>query len=99
VETSYLRLRALPMNDEVKNFVARHDRIYVVEQNRDGQLADLVRLEVADDQHKIRKLLHYTGLPCDARFITNGVLEVERHPSTLIVRGGVAGTMRAGNED
>ena len=89
VETSYLRLRALPMSEEVKKFVAGHDRVYVVEQNRDGQMADLIRLEVANDQHKIRKVLHYSGLPCDARFITDAVLQMEREPKTLVVRGGL----------
>jgi len=92
VETSYLRLRALPMNEEVRRFVADHDRIYVVEQNRDGQMADLIRLEVANDQHKIRKVLHYTGLPCDVRFITDAVLEMEATAAMpeplLLVRGG-----------
>jgi 2-oxoglutarate ferredoxin oxidoreductase subunit alpha len=77
IETSYLRLRALPFTDEVKRFVAMHDRIYVVEQNRDGQMADLLRLEVANDQHKLRKILHYTGLPCDARTITDALLQME----------------------
>ncbi|HUP44774.1 MAG TPA: 2-oxoacid:acceptor oxidoreductase subunit alpha [Thermoanaerobaculia bacterium] len=100
VETSYLRLRALPMNDDVKRFVAEHDRIYVVEQNRDGQMADLIRLEVGNDQHKIRKVLHYTGLPCDARFITNAVLEmestVEAPDPLLMVRGAVGTKARAG---
>jgi 2-oxoglutarate/2-oxoacid ferredoxin oxidoreductase subunit alpha len=77
VETSYFRLRALPFNEELKKFVASHDRVYVVEQNRDGQMADLIRLDVAHDQGKIRKILHYTGLPCDARFITESVLQME----------------------
>jgi hypothetical protein len=57
--------------------VAEHEHIYVVEQNRDGQMGDLVRLEVGSDQSKIRKILHYSGLPCDARFITNAVLALE----------------------
>jgi len=77
VETSYFRLRALPFTDELKQFVAAHDRIYVVEQNRDGQMADMIRLEVGKDQEKIRKVLHYTGLPCDARTITDAVLAME----------------------
>ncbi|HVS32932.1 MAG TPA: 2-oxoacid:acceptor oxidoreductase subunit alpha [Thermoanaerobaculia bacterium] len=87
VETSYLRLRALPMNQDVKEFVANHERVYVVEQNRDGQMADIIRLDVGADQHKIRKVLHYTGLPCDARFITNAVVTMENDPSTTVVRG------------
>jgi 2-oxoglutarate ferredoxin oxidoreductase subunit alpha len=89
VETSYLRLRALPFTEEVKSFVASHDHIYVVEQNRDGQMADLLRLEVGEDQKKIRKVLHYIGLPCDARSITNAVLNMERDTAQTVVRIGV----------
>jgi 2-oxoglutarate ferredoxin oxidoreductase subunit alpha len=89
VETDYLRLRALPFTHDLKGFVADHDRVYVVEQNRDGQMADLIRLEVGDDQKKIRKILHYTGLPCDARSITNAVLQMEAKTTEKIVRIGV----------
>ena len=89
VETSYLRLRALPFTDDLKTFVANHDHIYVVEQNRDGQMADLIRLEVGEDQKKIRKILHYTGLPCDARSVTDAVLQMEREASERVVRIGV----------
>ena len=89
VETSYLRLRALPFTHELKSFVANHERIYVVEQNRDGQMADLIRLEVGEDQKKIRKILHYTGLPCDARSITDAVLQMERDGAENVVRIGV----------
>lgn len=77
VETSYFRLRALPFTDELSAFVAAHDRIYIVEQNRDGQMADIIRLAVGEDQRKVRKILHYTGLPCDARTITDAVLKME----------------------
>jgi 2-oxoglutarate/2-oxoacid ferredoxin oxidoreductase subunit alpha len=89
VETSYLRLRALPFTDDLKSFIASHDHIYVVEQNRDGQMGDLIRLEVGEDQRKIRKILHYTGLPCDARSITNAVLQMERDGAGNVVRIGV----------
>ncbi|HVT43077.1 MAG TPA: 2-oxoacid:acceptor oxidoreductase subunit alpha [Thermoanaerobaculia bacterium] len=77
VETSYLRLRAIPFPPEVKAFIAEHEHVYVVEQNRDGQMADLIRLEVGEDQRKIRKVLHYDGLPIHARFITDAVLVME----------------------
>ena len=89
LETSYLRLRALPFTEELKTFIASHDRIYIVEQNRDGQMADLIRLEVGEDQKKLRKILHYTGLPCDARSITNAVLQMESNREETIVRAGV----------
>lgn len=84
VETSYLRLRALPFTEELKAFVESHDRVYVVEQNRDGQMADLIKLEVGDLAPKVRKILHYTGLPCDARSITNTLLQMERDGSRLV---------------
>jgi 2-oxoglutarate ferredoxin oxidoreductase subunit alpha len=76
-EISYLRLRSLPLAEEVKRFVAEHDHVYVIEQNRDGQLADIIRLEVGEDQRKIRKVLHYNGLPIDARFISDAVVSME----------------------
>jgi 2-oxoglutarate ferredoxin oxidoreductase subunit alpha len=88
LETSYFRLRALPFNDELKAFIAGHDRVYVVEQNRDGQLGDLIRLEVGKMQEKIRKILHYTGLPCDARTISDAVLKMEAtvgYPEPLLL--------------
>jgi 2-oxoglutarate ferredoxin oxidoreductase subunit alpha len=77
VETSYFRLRALPFTEELNDFIATHDRVYIVEQNRDGQMADMIRLHVGEDQRKLRKILHYTGLPCDARTITDAVLKME----------------------
>ncbi|MEK6375454.1 MAG: 2-oxoacid:acceptor oxidoreductase subunit alpha [Acidobacteriota bacterium] len=90
VETSYFRLRALPFTEELREFVRSHERVYVVEQNRDGQMGDLIKLEVGDDQHKIRKILHYTGLPCDARSITNALLQMEADPGgERVVRAGV----------
>ena len=78
MKTDYLRLRALPFTDEVIRFIAEHDRVYVVEQNRDGQMADLLRLEVGEDQRKIRKVLHYDGLPVHARFISDSIEEMEK---------------------
>ncbi len=91
VETDYLRLRALPFTDEVKAFVEAHERVYVVEQNRDGQMGDLLRLEVGDIQNRLRKILHYTGLPCDARSITNTLLQMESDGSR-VVRIGLDGS-------
>lgn len=77
IETSYLRVRALPFSQDVGDFVDRHERVYVVEQNRDGQMADLIKLEVGGQSSRIRKVLHYTGLPIDARFITEEIAAAE----------------------
>jgi len=78
LKTGYLRLRALPFHQEIKDFVSSHKRIYVVEQNRDGQMAQLIRLEVGGECVKVRTVLHYNGLPIDARFVTEAILEQEK---------------------
>jgi 2-oxoglutarate ferredoxin oxidoreductase subunit alpha len=78
IATSYFRLRALPFTEELKAFVTNHDRIYVVEQDRDGQLRDLIRLELPELAMKLRSVRHYNGLPIDARFITDAIMEQER---------------------
>lgn len=78
VKTSYLRLRAYPFTPEVAAFVARHERVYVVEQNRDAQMGSLLKLDLPADQvQKLRFVRHYNGLPIDARTITDEVLSQE----------------------
>src|ERR1039457_1228443 len=67
----YMRIRAYPFAHEIHDFVASHDRVYVVEQDRDAQLASLLKLDLPADQVvKLRSILHYNGLPIDARTIT-----------------------------
>ncbi len=67
----YMRIRAYPFAHEIHDFVASHERVYVVEQNRDAQLASLLKLDLPADQTvKLRSILHYNGLPVDARTIT-----------------------------
>ena len=78
IETDYLRIRALPLNEDLSKFVREHRRLYVVEQNRDGQMADLVKLHVGGDFSKIRSVLYYSGLPLDARSVTDAILEQEK---------------------
>ncbi len=75
---SYCRVRACPFNDEVVDFIRRHRRVYVVEQNRDAQLASLLRLELDGEQiKKLRSILHYSGLPIDARSVTDSIISEE----------------------
>jgi 2-oxoglutarate ferredoxin oxidoreductase subunit alpha len=71
--TDYLRLRALPFTPEVAPFIAGHDRVYVVDQNRDGQMYDLLRLEAGDDASRLRSIRHYDGFPIDAETVIEGV--------------------------
>lgn len=76
--TAYMRLRAYPFTEELEAFIDHHQRIYVVEQNRDAQMLSLMRLALSAERGaKLRKVLHYNGLPIDARSITDEILAQE----------------------
>jgi 2-oxoglutarate ferredoxin oxidoreductase subunit alpha len=71
LSVDYMRIRAYPFAHEIHDFVASHERVYVVEQDRDAQLASLLKLDLPADQvTKLRSILHYNGLPLDARSVT-----------------------------
>jgi 2-oxoglutarate ferredoxin oxidoreductase subunit alpha len=75
---SYYRLRAVPFTKHLVEFFERHDRVYVVEQNRDAQMASLIKLELSPELGaKMRSILHYSGLPIDARFVTDALIAAE----------------------
>jgi 2-oxoglutarate/2-oxoacid ferredoxin oxidoreductase subunit alpha len=78
IATSYLRVRALPFTTELREFVEKHDRVYVVEQDRDAQMRELIRLELPELAMKLRSVRHYNGLPIDARSVTDAIMEQER---------------------
>jgi 2-oxoglutarate/2-oxoacid ferredoxin oxidoreductase subunit alpha len=70
-DVDYLRIRAYPFAHEIHDFVASHERVYVIEQNRDAQMESLLKLDLPADQVvKLRSILYYGGLPLDARSIT-----------------------------
>jgi 2-oxoglutarate ferredoxin oxidoreductase subunit alpha len=78
LETDYLRIRAYPFTREIHEFVAAHDRIYVIEQNRDAQMLSLLKLDLPpEDATKLRSVRHYNGLPIDARSVTDELLMQE----------------------
>jgi 2-oxoglutarate ferredoxin oxidoreductase subunit alpha len=78
IETSYLRLKAYPFTDALQDFIRRHDRVYIVEQNRDAQLLSLMRLELDPDLiARLRSVLYYGGLPLDARTVTVEIMKQE----------------------
>jgi 2-oxoglutarate ferredoxin oxidoreductase subunit alpha len=77
----YLRVRALPLSDDVATFVSRHQHVYVVEQNRDGQLYDLIRLALpANLVERLRSIRHYNGQPIPAVAITEPFMQLEAVP-------------------
>ncbi|MDQ6637727.1 MAG: 2-oxoacid:acceptor oxidoreductase subunit alpha [Candidatus Dormibacteraeota bacterium] len=81
LEFSYLRVRALPLSPSLVDFVAAHERIYVIEQNRDGQLYDLIRLELPSQLvGRLRSIRHYDGRPVTAESLSRPLLELEAVP-------------------
>src|SRR4051794_11144006 len=78
IAASYLRLKAYPFNEDLKDFIRSHDHVYVVDQNRDAQLLGLMRLEFEPELiAKLRSLRYYGGLPLDARTVTDEVIRQE----------------------
>jgi 2-oxoglutarate/2-oxoacid ferredoxin oxidoreductase subunit alpha len=70
-----LRVRAFPFHSSVTNFVADHDFVFVVEQNRDGQLRSLIVNECSIDPVRLVPILHYDGTPITARFISRTIAD------------------------
>ena len=73
IHLDLLRLRGFPFGDEVAAFIAAHDHVFVVEQNRDGQMRSLLINELEIDPKKLGKVLHYDGTPISARFIAGAI--------------------------
>jgi 2-oxoglutarate ferredoxin oxidoreductase subunit alpha len=75
VEADYLRIRAYPFSKEIRDFVASHERVYVVEQNRDAQMLSLLKLDLPGAEiTKLRSVRHFNGLPIDARSVTDEIV-------------------------
>ncbi len=72
---NYCRVRAFPFSDSVREFIDKHEVVYVVEQNRDAQMRTLLINDINADQDKLVPLLHYNGMPIHAGFIVDRVLE------------------------
>ena len=77
IETDYLRVRAIPFSTEVSEFIERHDRNYIIEMNRDGQLHQLLTLEYPARALNLVSIAYSDGLPLTARFIENSIAEGE----------------------
>jgi 2-oxoglutarate/2-oxoacid ferredoxin oxidoreductase subunit alpha len=79
-----LRLRGFPFSDEVFDFIAAHETVFVVEQNRDGQLRTLIMNEGGVDPAKLVAILNYDGSPITARFITEEIARRMRRPEPAL---------------
>jgi 2-oxoglutarate/2-oxoacid ferredoxin oxidoreductase subunit alpha len=77
IDTSYMRLRALPLGQEVSDFIAAHDRLYVVELNTDGQMHKLLQLHAPEYATRLISIAYNDGLPLTARYVTERIFELE----------------------
>jgi 2-oxoglutarate ferredoxin oxidoreductase subunit alpha len=73
IDIDLLRVRGFPFGPEVAAFIAEHDRVFVIEQNRDGQLRSLLINECEIDPARLVRVLHYNGAPITAAFIARGI--------------------------
>jgi 2-oxoglutarate ferredoxin oxidoreductase subunit alpha len=74
IGVDYMRIRAFPFTREVDAFLTAHQRIFVIEQNRDAQLRALLTLETAVEKSRLHSILHYSGLPMTSKEIVDAVL-------------------------
>ncbi|MDP3828375.1 MAG: 2-oxoacid:acceptor oxidoreductase subunit alpha, partial [Polaromonas sp.] len=88
-----LRLRAFPFPASVAQFIAAHDKVFVVEQNRDAQMHCLLVNELDVDPARLVRVLHYDGTPITARFITQAITQQVRQ-----VPGGAGASQPQGKE-
>ena len=77
IETNYMRLRALPINQDVIDFVKKHERVYVIENNFDGQMWQILRIEIPGDTSNMVSLALGDTLPMTARWIHTRILQEE----------------------
>lgn len=88
-----LRVRAFPFQEEVIEFINKHETIFVIEQNRDAQLRTMLMTENDLSPRKLQSILNYDGLPITADFITEKIrdlLESEEQPNSQNIKGGKA---------
>jgi 2-oxoglutarate ferredoxin oxidoreductase subunit alpha len=77
IRTSYMRIRSLPFGDDVRAFLEEHERIYVVELNRDGQMKQLLTMNFPEYGIRLRQVSHIDGMPITARWICDRVTAME----------------------
>jgi 2-oxoglutarate ferredoxin oxidoreductase subunit alpha len=78
LEASCLRLAAYPFDAHLEEFIDAHERVYVIDQNRDAQLLGLMRLSLKPERAaRLRSVRYYGGLPLDARTVTDAIASQE----------------------
>src|SRR5438874_3616098 len=78
IETDFCRVRALPFEDTLREFIDAHKRLYVVELSMEAQLRSLIQLYAPDRATDLYSVAHLDGLPLTASYVRNGILEQEK---------------------
>ena len=78
-KTDLMRMRALPCTQEVFDFVKKHERIYIIEANRDGQMRQILSGIMPEQAPKLRSAAHSDGLPLTARWVKETILAQEKN--------------------
>ncbi|HSM25388.1 MAG TPA: 2-oxoacid:acceptor oxidoreductase subunit alpha [Anaerolineaceae bacterium] len=73
----YLRIRSIPFHDSMKEFIESHEKLCIVEMNRDGQIAQLLTIQYPDHAHKFQKVTKVDGMPLAAKWIANEIRKFE----------------------
>ncbi|HUH99029.1 MAG TPA: 2-oxoacid:acceptor oxidoreductase subunit alpha [Anaerolineales bacterium] len=96
VQADFMRLRALPFTKEVTAFVRKHDPVFVVEMNRDGQMSQLLKIEYPEYGTKFRSVAWGDGLPASAKWVREGILgQYKAEQKAQKARAKAAGTRAA----
>ncbi len=74
IKADFMRLRAIPFTPEVEEFIEQHEQVFVVEMNRDGQMAQLLTLEYPQHATRFKSVAYQDGLPASARWVREGIL-------------------------
>jgi 2-oxoglutarate ferredoxin oxidoreductase subunit alpha len=81
IKADFLRIRALPFTQEVTDFLINYDQILVVEQNRDGQLKQLLTVEYPDQAANLKSVAFGDGMPASAKWVREGILAKYKQPA------------------
>jgi 2-oxoglutarate ferredoxin oxidoreductase subunit alpha len=82
IKSDFLRIRSIPFTSEVDDFLAKHDQIFIVEMNRDGQMNQILKIEYAQFSSKFKSVALGDGLPASAKWIREGILEQYENKET-----------------
>ena len=83
-------MRSFPFSTAVEDFIHEHDKVFIVEQNRDAQLKTMLMADFTLDARKLISVLHYDGTPITARFIANSIGDHQDHLKVTPLRKAVS---------